>query len=168
MSIVKDLGEDALPEEAAAKEAPVADKSVKTEEPVRLEEGAPESPAAAAEIEAAKKAAQEAAKKDPNSAEAKEPELQENGERMTTTHVRQAMKVPDNVHVTIDSKNLVDYVGPPVYQRERIYTKQSPPGVATGLGYLGNGSGSVSRDVLAFLGCSTYVYECRLCPLRQP
>lgn len=144
MSIVKDLGEDALPEEAAKVEAPVVDNSVKAEEPVPLEEGVPDSPAAAAEIEAAKKAAQEAAKKDPNSPEAKEPELQEHGERMTTTQVRKAMKVPENVHVTIDSKNLIDYVGPPIYQRERMYTKQSPPGVATGLGYLGNGSGSVS------------------------
>lgn len=119
------------------------DNSVKAEELVPLEEGVPDSPAAAAEIEAAKKAAQEAAKKDPASPEAKDPELQEHGERMTTTQVRKALKVPETIHVTIDSKNLIDYVGPPVYQRERIYTKQSPPGVATGLGYLGNGSGSV-------------------------
>lgn len=144
---MKDLGEDALPEEAAKTEAPVGDNSVKAEEPVPLEEGVPDSPAAAAEIEAAKKAAQEVAKRDPSSPEAKEPELQEQGERMTTTQVRKAMKVPDNVHVTIDSKNLIDYVGPPVYQRERMYSKQSPPGVATGLGYLGNGSGSVSCDL---------------------
>lgn len=120
---------------------------MKAEEAVPLVEGVPDSPAAAAEVEAAKKAAQEAAKKDPASQEAKQPELQENGERMTTTQVRQAMKVPSNVHVTIDSKNLIDYVGPPVYQRERMYTKQSPPGVATGLGYLGNGSGSVCQSI---------------------
>jgi Lon-like ATP-dependent protease len=136
-----------LPEEAPAeKEATASSNSDKSEKPVPLEEGVPDSPAAAAEVEAAKEAAQAEAKQDPNAPAAKEPELQQSGERMTTTTVRKGMKVPDNVNVVIDSKNLIDYVGPPVYQRERIYTKKSPPGVSTGLGYLGNGSGSVSFD----------------------
>jgi len=60
-----------------------------------------------------------------------------------TTIEREPMKVPDSVHVRITSDNLKEYVGPPVYQKDRMYAKPPPPGVSTGLGYLGNGSGAV-------------------------
>ncbi|KAH9986486.1 Lon protease C-terminal proteolytic domain-containing protein [Russula vinacea] len=40
-------------------------------------------------------------------------------------------------------KNLKDYVGPPVYHKDRMYVRPPPAGVSTGLGYLGNGSGAV-------------------------
>ena len=53
------------------------------------------------------------------------------------------MKVPESVHVRISPDNLKDYVGPPVYQKDRMYKYAPPPGVSTGLGYLGNGSGAV-------------------------
>ena len=53
------------------------------------------------------------------------------------------MIVPDSVHVRIISNNPKEYVGPPVYQKDRMYAKPPPPGVSTGLGYLGNGSGAV-------------------------
>jgi Lon-like ATP-dependent protease len=61
----------------------------------------------------------------------------------TTTKTRKPMELPPDVSVKITSENLVDYVGPPVYQKDRLYTKNSPAGVSCGLGYLGNGSGSV-------------------------
>ncbi|KAH9928396.1 ATP-dependent protease La [Fomitopsis serialis] len=64
-------------------------------------------------------------------------------ERKVTTVERKPMKVPDTVHVRITPENLKDYVGPPVYYRDRMYTRPPPPGVSTGLGYLGNGSGAV-------------------------
>lgn len=64
-------------------------------------------------------------------------------ERTTTTSVRQPLEVPKDVHVRITAENLLDYVGPPLYQRDRLYTRTSPVGVSTGLGYLGNGSGAV-------------------------
>lgn len=64
-------------------------------------------------------------------------------ERTTTTSVRQPLEVPKHVHVRITAENLLDYVGPPLYQRDRLYTRRSPVGVSTGLGYLGNGSGAV-------------------------
>ena len=60
-----------------------------------------------------------------------------------TTQERAPLKVPDTVHVRINPDNLKDYVGPPIYQKDRIYTHAPPPGVSTGLGYLGNGSGAV-------------------------
>ncbi|KAF8872685.1 P-loop containing nucleoside triphosphate hydrolase protein [Infundibulicybe gibba] len=36
-----------------------------------------------------------------------------------------------------------DYVGPPVYQKDRMYVSSLPPGVGTSLSYLGNGLGAV-------------------------
>ena len=53
------------------------------------------------------------------------------------------MNIPDSVHVRITPDTLKDYVGPPVYQKDRMYVHAPPPGVSTGLGYLGNGSGAV-------------------------
>uniref|UniRef100_D8QIQ7 Lon protease homolog, mitochondrial n=1 Tax=Schizophyllum commune (strain H4-8 / FGSC 9210) TaxID=578458 RepID=D8QIQ7_SCHCM len=67
----------------------------------------------------------------------------EDPEKEVTTVERAPMKVPDYVHVRITADNLKDYVGPPVYQKDRMYARQPPPGVSTGLGYLGNGSGAV-------------------------
>ncbi|KAL1737614.1 hypothetical protein HDZ31DRAFT_79030, partial [Schizophyllum fasciatum] len=67
----------------------------------------------------------------------------EDPEKEVTTVERAPMKVPESVHVRITADNLKDYVGPPVYQKDRMYARQPPPGVSTGLGYLGNGSGAV-------------------------
>jgi Lon-like ATP-dependent protease len=53
------------------------------------------------------------------------------------------MQVPSDVSVHITTDNLKDYVGPAVYHKDRLYVKAPPAGVSTGLGYLGNGSGSV-------------------------
>lgn len=61
----------------------------------------------------------------------------------STTAVRQPLKVPEGIHVRVGPDNLKDYVGPPVYHKDRLYHKAPPAGVSTGLGYLGNGSGSV-------------------------
>jgi Lon-like ATP-dependent protease len=60
-----------------------------------------------------------------------------------TTEQRKPLEVPSSVHVRITPGNLKDYVGPPVYQKDRMYVQPPPPGVSTGLGYLGNGSGAV-------------------------
>ncbi|ODN81802.1 ATP-dependent protease La [Cryptococcus amylolentus CBS 6039] len=60
-----------------------------------------------------------------------------------TTVKRDPLKIPDDVHVTITPSNLREYVGPPIYHKDRLYSKAPPAGVSTGLGYLGNGSGAV-------------------------
>ncbi|PFH46198.1 hypothetical protein AMATHDRAFT_43739 [Amanita thiersii Skay4041] len=71
-------------------------------------------------------------------------EAEQTSERQpVTTQEREPMKVPETVHVRITPNNLKDYVGPPVYQKDRMYSRPPPPGVSTGLGYLGNGSGAV-------------------------
>lgn len=81
-----------------------------------------------------------------------------------TTVQREPMKVPDTVHVNITPENLKDYVGPPVYYKDRMYDKAPPHGVSTGLGYLGNGSGAVMpieatvsrRDVYLQFRCADH------------
>ncbi|KZT53270.1 ATP-dependent protease La [Calocera cornea HHB12733] len=60
-----------------------------------------------------------------------------------TTQERKPLTVPNTVHIRIGTDNLKDYVGPPIYHKDRMYVKAPPAGVSTGLGYLGNGSGSV-------------------------
>jgi Lon-like ATP-dependent protease len=66
------------------------------------------------------------------------------GEATTvTTEPRKPLNVPDTVKVRITTENLKDYVGPPIYHRDRFYVVPPPAGVSTGLGYLGNGSGAV-------------------------
>jgi ATP-dependent Lon protease len=65
------------------------------------------------------------------------------GETTVTTEIRQPLKVPETVHVKITPENLKNYLGPPTYHKDRLYSTPPPPGVSTGLGYLGNGSGAV-------------------------
>ncbi|THU95698.1 ATP-dependent protease La [Dendrothele bispora CBS 962.96] len=63
--------------------------------------------------------------------------------KTVTTITRKPMRIPSSVHIKITPENLKDYVGPPIYQKDRMYAKEPPAGVSTGLGYLGNGSGAV-------------------------
>ena len=69
------------------------------------------------------------------------------------------MEIPSTVHVRITPDNLKDYVGPPIYQKDRLYTHAPPPGVSTGLGYLGNGSGAVMpiEAMVRFFSLSVFV-----------
>ena len=60
-----------------------------------------------------------------------------------TTQPRRPMEVPASVSVVITPERLQKYLGPPLYQQDRLYTNTMPAGVALGLGYLGNGSGSL-------------------------
>lgn len=65
------------------------------------------------------------------------------GETAVTTKPRDPLKLPQGIRVEITQDNLRDYVGPPKYHKDRLYTSAPPAGVSTGLGYLGNGSGAV-------------------------
>lgn len=120
MKLVQDLGEDAFPEETATA-AEDADKghTVEKQEPLSND---PATHEAAAPVAA---------------------ETESSEELKVTTVQRKPLKVPDTVHVRITPENLKEYVGPPVYYRDRMYIRPPPPGVSTGLGYLGNGSGAV-------------------------
>lgn len=96
------------------------------------------------------------AKESANSVETQEADVKPASERLpgdengtepdriaVTTAVREPLKIPDSVKIRVNKENLKDYVGPPVYHKDRLYSKTPPIGVSTGLGYLGNGSGSV-------------------------
>lgn len=108
---MKDLGEDAFPEEKAGdKDAAVAAENVVDEQDSETSTVA-----------------------STNGGE----------EKIVTTEQRKPLDVPPTVHVRVTTENLNDYVGPPVYHRDRFYDTPPPPGVSTGLGYLGNGSGAV-------------------------
>jgi len=76
-----------------------------------------------------------------------EPESSEHAEtdkkNTTTTEPREPMKIPPSVSLVITEDKLREYLGPPLYHKDRLYTQTMPAGVALGLGYLGNGSGSL-------------------------
>ncbi len=126
LNIVRELGEDALPEPALATETTAEAPVDKT----TVESHIPESNAPAPEA---------IPKQGTSSAE--KPSAEDMN--TVTTEEREPFKVPDTVKVRINPDNLKDYVGPPVYQKDRMYANPPPPGVSTGLGYLGNGSGAV-------------------------
>ncbi|KAF9003681.1 Lon protease C-terminal proteolytic domain-containing protein [Cyathus striatus] len=140
LKLVQDLGEETFPE---PKEGEVS----------------PEAAAAAVEGEASSTTTAEDSTSKPTPEEEKpqtvpstepkanEPQAEstsaEDPEKAVTTQERKPMEIPADVHVRITPDNLKDYVGPPVYQKDRMYASPPPPGVSTGLGYLGNGSGAV-------------------------
>ncbi|WFD01268.1 endopeptidase La [Malassezia yamatoensis] len=67
----------------------------------------------------------------------------EASEAKVTTQVRRPMAVPSSVEVLLSEDRLEKYLGPAVYDQDRLYTHVMPAGVALGLGFLGNGSGSL-------------------------
>ena len=93
--------------------------------------------------------------------------------KVVTTIERKPLDVPDTVHVRITPETLKDYVGPPVYQKDRLYVNPPPAGVSTGLGYLGNGSGAV-MPVEAMVRIQptpspptiTIIFSCRACQAK--
>lgn len=105
--IVQDLGEEALPEEAAlTDEGNAAQEEAKEHEP----------------------------------ADAAETPLEP--EKSTTEIPRFALKVPENVHLSIGKETLKDYVGPPVFTADRLYEK-FPPGVTMGLAWTSMGGAAL-------------------------
>lgn len=152
LEIVEGLGEESLPEPSrqdleTPKEEPSSLGLNNPAEPAVLDNaadpaapqmsGPAPSPPTSASSEATKQA-----REDPEKSGANVGEEGKEDPNLSTTKVRKPMVVPADVHVTINKDNLVDYVGPPIHQKERIYTEMTPAGVSTGLGYLGNGSGS--------------------------
>lgn len=143
MKIVRDLGEDALPEpqHSAPAEATSATASTSTDEPKSA---------------VATESQDTVVNTTPESGSASA-STSESGDKHVTTQKREPLKIPPTVQVEISSENLKEYVGPAVYHKDRFYTKQPPAGVSTGLGYLGNGSGAV-MPVEAMVSASEYTF----------
>ncbi|KAK7033046.1 Lon protease-like protein, mitochondrial [Favolaschia claudopus] len=126
LRLVQDLGEDVFPEPAPAETPAVASVEAQeppSNEPVSTETAVESTSSTTTPSDSADSAATE--------------------RKPVTTLERKPLPIPETVHVRITPENLKDYVGPPVYQKDRMYVHAPPPGVSTGLGYLGNGSGAV-------------------------
>lgn len=130
---MRDLGEDVFPEptpvpalETAAVDAAKSDESAEGSSAVEKQDAPPDTPGAPETSTPHTSAAEK-----------------EEKERIVTTVQREPVKVPETVHVRITPESLKEYVGPAVYQKDRLYVQAPPAGVSTGLGYLGNGSGAV-------------------------
>ncbi|KAL3474358.1 Lon protease-like protein, mitochondrial [Aspergillus californicus] len=83
------------------------------------------------------KAAQEESKKDT------EPiERSSESENSTTEIPRVALKVPDDVQLSIGKDSLTDYVGPPIFTADRLYDT-FPPGVTMGLAWTSMGGAAL-------------------------
>ncbi|KAG2093788.1 Lon protease C-terminal proteolytic domain-containing protein [Suillus cothurnatus] len=126
LKLILDLGETVFPE-------PVPATATGTPTPSSVADPQPKT------VES-----QEPPANEPNEVVPEERTCNESSDRKTvTTQERQPLQIPDDIHVRITPENLKDYVGPPVYHKDRMYVSPPPPGVSTGLGYLGNGSGAV-------------------------
>ncbi|ORX37316.1 Lon protease C-terminal proteolytic domain-domain-containing protein [Kockovaella imperatae] len=68
---------------------------------------------------------------------------EEKSVKPVTTTPRPRVQVPDGIKVEITPENLRDYIGSPVYPREKIYANYLPAGVSTGLAASGEGLGWV-------------------------
>ncbi|KAF7295899.1 Lon protease-like protein, mitochondrial [Mycena chlorophos] len=134
LNIVRDLGEEVFPEPA-----PVAGADAQTVESTTPPPNAPATTTATAD-------ATESTSTESTSPPTPEPVPSSSPTATTTTLARQPLPIPSTVHVRVTPDNLKDYMGPPVYQKDRMFDdkrRRPPPGVSTGLGYLGNGSGAV-------------------------
>ncbi|EGN98645.1 hypothetical protein SERLA73DRAFT_160369 [Serpula lacrymans var. lacrymans S7.3] len=125
LKLILDLGEDVFPEPSSPAPTSVpAESSTVGPQPKTVE-------------------SQEPLPNEPDTTATPEATSDNEAEKVVTTQERKPLKIPDSVHVRITPENLKDYVGPPVYHKDRMYTTPPPPGVSSGLGYLGNGSGAV-------------------------
>lgn len=131
--IVSDLGETALPEPTPDASTSATATSESTSAPSEGQDRTVETQLPDT------KPASEALPGDESSSTLSE----EESRTPVTTKPREPLKVPEGISIQVNNENLRDYVGPPIYHKDRLYTNAPPAGVSTGLGYLGNGSGAV-------------------------
>ncbi|TIA94373.1 hypothetical protein E3P81_00051 [Wallemia ichthyophaga] len=167
LGIVKDLGEEKLPEEHAEDMSKTTTIPSETPKPNEVNAGATTETTStesqktskrnmladffSSSAEPAKISAESNGKADKNTTKNEEgkgreqkPEASESDESTrVTSQPRKPLEIPSHVNVKITPENLSDYVGPAIYQKDRLYSQLPPAGVSTGLGYLGNGSGAV-------------------------
>ncbi|KAI6108343.1 Lon protease C-terminal proteolytic domain-containing protein [Pisolithus sp. B1] len=137
LKIILDHGEEMFPEPPQPAPAPAAASTnnvstdlTSTAAAVESQEPPPNEPKETATPEEGVSAG--------DTSEKSNPEL-----KAVTTQERKPLRVPESIRVRITPENLKEYVGPPVYHKDRMYVVPPPSGVSTGLGYLGNGSGAV-------------------------
>ncbi|KAG5340379.1 hypothetical protein C0989_001973 [Termitomyces sp. Mn162] len=146
LKVVQDLGEDIFPEPQAAVNAAAADP-IMTESTTDEEKSTTSSEAETTNSESPSSSTSSSPESTSSTSLTSPadttPNPSEDDPKFTTTQQRKPLPIPGTVHIRISPETLKDYVGPPVYQKDRMYVRPPPPGVSTGLGYLGNGSGAV-------------------------
>lgn len=154
LKVVRELGEKTLPESSAEFTSPPNDTSVVKEDSVPKCDGdlpASSSSSTLSSSSSSSSSSSPGSSTPPSSTSSqssstgptRERSPSGENERKTTTEVRKPLKLPQDLSIRISAENLLDYLGPPMYQKDRLYTKQCPIGVSQGLGYTGNGSGSL-------------------------
>lgn len=152
LKIVRELGEKVLPESSAEFVSPPNDTSTVKEDSVTKYDG--DLPASQSSNEtnststslpasSASSSSSSGSSGSVSTDSSTEKPKATGSERRTTTEVRKPLKLPPDLSIHISNENLIDYLGPPIYQKDRLYTAQCPIGVSQGLGYTGNGSGSL-------------------------
>ncbi|CAK7201260.1 ATP-dependent Lon protease pim1 [Sporothrix eucalyptigena] len=142
LKIVQDLGDEVLPDAAAAEEALSKDTNN------------PESVTAADETAASDVSTDDDASsttstttKSSDSTAATETSVGSASSPTTTDKPRQPLDVPESVHVVIDRENLKDYVGPPVFTSDRLYDT-TPAGVTMGLAWTQMGGAAMYVETI--------------------
>ncbi|EFP87609.2 ATP-dependent protease La [Puccinia graminis f. sp. tritici CRL 75-36-700-3] len=154
LKIVRELGEKVLPESSAEFVSPPNDTStVKGDSVIKYDgdlpasqssnESSSSSSSQPSSSSSTSSTSSSASSSSTSTDSASEKSKSTGSERRTTTEVRKPLKLPKDLSIHISQENLIDYLGPPIYQKDRLYTTQCPIGVSQGLGYTGNGSGSL-------------------------
>ncbi|KAG6819646.1 hypothetical protein H0H93_009951, partial [Arthromyces matolae] len=148
LKVVQELGEDTFPEPQAVVDAAAASATEPvqqtTPESEPISEATTEADSTEPEPSSEPSISSESTTSTPPTSPADTtPNPSEDDPKNVTTQQRKPLPIPETVHIHITPETLKDYVGPPVYQKDRMYARTPPPGVSTGLGYLGNGSGAV-------------------------
>ncbi|CAK7221080.1 ATP-dependent Lon protease pim1 [Sporothrix curviconia] len=152
LKIVQDLGDDVLPEAAAAEAALSSNMGT---------DGAAVASVTAADETAASDVASDVTSDDASSTtsstattSSESTSATETSEgsaasssTTTTDKPRQPLNVPESVHVVIDRENLKDYVGPPVFTSDRLYDV-TPPGVTMGLAWTQMGGAAMYVETI--------------------
>ncbi|KAG7665802.1 PIM1 [[Candida] subhashii] len=150
----REEAEEAKKAEAEAKKQEETKEAEATTEEVKPEEEPKEEEVASADESKAKDDISKESEVTKSSSEAEkkvdEESKPEEAKTTTTDEVKQAeeeeephkLDIPADVVFEITPENLKDYIGPPVFEKDRLYD-ELVPGVATGLAFLNSGFGSV-------------------------
>ncbi|CAK7563710.1 MAG: ATP-dependent Lon protease pim1 [Sporothrix epigloea] len=151
LKIVQDLGDEVLPNTAAAEKALSSKDSDGAASVTAAEETAASDVAsddASSITSTTSKSTESTAATETSEDATNTATTATDGNKPTTTDKpRQPLSVPESVHVVIDRENLKDYVGPPVFTSDRLYDV-TPPGVTMGLAWTQMGGAAMYVETI--------------------
>ncbi|CAK7232095.1 ATP-dependent Lon protease pim1 [Sporothrix bragantina] len=150
LKIVQDLGDEVLPDAAAAEEA-LSNKDTDGAASVTAADETAASDVASDDASSTtsttSKSSESTAATETSDDAATSSTSNSSSEPTTTDKPRQPLNVPESVHVVIDRENLKDYVGPPVFTSDRLYDV-TPPGVTMGLAWTQMGGAAMYVETI--------------------